>query len=268
MTLPLPVAIALGPIIAGTVWRAGLLTTSGAIAAAIAGSCTALAGADWMLLLLAFFGSSVLLSRVGRETKRLRSGHVIDKSGPRDAMQVVANGGLFAIAAVCVGAGMDHPGVSAAALGAIAAAAADTWGTEIGMLSAAPPRSIRTLRPIEPGLSGGVSPLGLAATAAGALVIAILAGVLGWPRSIVIAGATAGIIGAMTDSLLGATMQERRRSLLTGRLTERHTDTDGSSTAFAGGLAWLTNDGVNLLATVTGAITSVVLHAWLAPRPA
>ena len=54
----------------------------------------------------------------------------------------------------------------AAFAGAIAAASADTWATEIGTLSPANPVSIATLRPVQTGMSGGVSILGIAASAA------------------------------------------------------------------------------------------------------
>ena len=62
-------AVVLGPVVAGVVWRAGLLTNSGALAAAALGSAAALAGLDWMVLLLGFFFSSVLLGRLGRVRK-------------------------------------------------------------------------------------------------------------------------------------------------------------------------------------------------------
>jgi uncharacterized protein (TIGR00297 family) len=261
--LPPLVAAALGPLVAGVVWRAGLLTRGGALAAAALGSAAALAGLDWMTLLLAFFLSSVMLGRIGKRTKLARSGAVIEKSGPRDAAQVLANGLLFGVGATIDVSGRAAAFVPAIALGALAAATADTWGTEIGMLSRAAPRSVLTWAALEPGMSGGVSALGLLATAAGASALAALAWLLHWPGATAIAAAIGGISGAMADSLLGATLQQRRRSLRTGRMTERLTDIDGSPTALAGGLSWLTNDGVNFAATVIGASTAFKVHFLL-----
>ena len=257
------VATALGPVLAGVVWRAGLLTTGGALAAAILGSVTARAGLDWMTLLLAFFFSSVLLGRLGRATKQQRSAAVIGKSGPRDATQVLANGAVFAIGGAAAVAGYRSGALAAAALGALAAATADTWGTEIGMLSRSAPRSVLTWAPLETGMSGGVSLQGLAATVGGATALAALAWTLNWPTPTVLAAAIGGITGAMADSLLGATLQQRRRSLRTGRMTERHTDVDGTPTAMAGGLSWLDNDGVNFAATVIGSGMAYEMHALL-----
>jgi uncharacterized protein (TIGR00297 family) len=271
VTIPPLLAGALGPLVAATVWRAGMLTGSGALAAAAIGSAAALAGVDWMLLLLTFFASSVLLGRLGRDTKRSRSAEVIEKSGARDATQVLANGALFGGAATvavsqsgvplmsgCTG---TAPLITAIGLGALAAATADTWGTEIGMLSRTPPRSILTWKPLEPGMSGGVSLLGLTATVVGAVSLALLAWLLGWSRATTAAAAIGGIAGATTDSVLGASFQQRRRSLATGRMTERQTDDRGEATVLDGGLAWLDNDGVNFAATVIGASVAAGLSA-------
>ncbi|MDZ7631276.1 MAG: DUF92 domain-containing protein [Gemmatimonadaceae bacterium] len=263
MILPTAVAAVLGPAVAGLVWRAGLLTTSGAVAAAALGSATALAGLDWMVLLLAFFATSVVLGRVGRTRKMQRSAAVIAKAGPRDATQVLANGAIFGLGALFAIDGSVMEAVAAVALGGLAAAMADTWGTEIGMLSRQSPRSILTWAPMEPGMSGGVSMLGMAATVGGAITIAGLAAALRWPVLVAVAAAVGGIAGAMADSVLGATVQQRRRSRRTGRMTERMTEADGTPTVAAGGLTWLNNDGVNLASTLIGAGTAYKLHFLL-----
>jgi uncharacterized membrane protein len=46
-------------------------------------------------------------------------------------------------------------------------------------------------------------------------------------------------------------------------MTERTTDMDGSATVLAGGLSWLTNDGVNFAATLVGAGTAHQVHFLL-----
>lgn len=268
MILPPLVAAALGPVVAAVVWRAGSLTTGGAIAAAIVGSITALAGLDWMTLLLAFFISSVLLGRVQRAAKLARSRDVIGKAGARDALQVFANGALFTIGALLALLGRGTSLTAALALGALASAAADTWGTEIGLLAARPPRSILTWAVLEPGMSGGVSAQGLLATLAGAAAIALLARALGWQPAVVTVAALGGVIGALSDSILGAALQQRRRSPATGRLTERLHDDDGTPTVMAGGLRWLDNDGVNFAATCIGGAAAAGLHSLIARAPA
>jgi len=265
--LPPLAAAVLGPVVAGGVWRAGMLSTSGAIAAAILGSFSAIAGLDWMVLLLTFFGTSVALGRVGRAEKQRRSAGVIEKSGARDARQVLANGGLFGLGAFLAADGTGSTAAAAVALGALASATADTWGTEIGMLSKRAPRSILTWGPLEPGMSGGVSAQGLVATVGGACSIAILAYALDWPASVSVGAAVGGLIGAMSDSVLGATLQQRRRSTRTGRLTERLAEADGTPTVMAGGLRWLDNDGVNFVSTLIGAGTAFQVHFLFSMLP-
>jgi uncharacterized protein (TIGR00297 family) len=266
--LPPLAAAALGPVIAALVWRAGMLTTSGAVAAATLGSLAAIAGLDWMVLLLTFFGTSVALGRVGRAEKQRRSAGVIEKSGPRDATQVLANGAIFGLGAFFATDGSISTAAASVALGALASATADTWGTELGMLSRRAPRSILTWAALEPGMSGGVSAQGLLATVAGACSIALLAWLLSWPASVATGAAVGGVIGAMADSVLGATLQQRRRSRRTGRLTERLREADGTPTVLAGGLQWLDNDGVNFAATLIGAGTAFQVHVlFSALRP-
>jgi hypothetical protein len=76
------------------------------------------------------------------------------------------------------------------------------------MLAAAPVRSILTLLPIQPGLSGGITMQGTLAEGAGAAFIAACAR---WSAlAPFIPVAMGGIAGALLDSILGATMQHRR----------------------------------------------------------
>src|SRR5206468_12197817 len=87
------------------------------------------------------------------------------RRGPRrTARQVVANGGVAAVAAVL--------GSWPAAAAAIAAAAADTWATEIGAFSPLPPRLITSGRRVTRGTSGGITVLGTLGRVAGAALIA------------------------------------------------------------------------------------------------
>jgi uncharacterized protein (TIGR00297 family) len=264
VTLPPLVALGVGPLVAIIVWRLRLLSTGGAITAAALGVATAQAGVAWIVLLLLFFVSSVLLSRVGRDTKRHRSANVIAKGGARDARQVMANGAVFGASALLAASMPAYAfDARALALGALAAATADTWGTEIGMLSRSAPRSVMTLAPLEPGMSGGVTVLGLAATLLGAAIISASAVALDWSRTVAYSGVLGGVVGAMSDSVLGATLQHRRRSVRTGHMTERLTDHDGTATIAARGVSWFDNDAVNAAATAIGAGVSLVAFRLL-----
>ena len=152
--------------------------------------------------MLAFFVSSSLLSR----------------KTTRNHRQVLANGGVAALAALA--------GSWIAFAGALAAATSDTWASEIGRHSRTPPRLITNGRPVAAGTDGGMTVLGTLGGIAGAGFVAGLSYLLGQRNGIAIA--VAGIAGMLADSLLGAAVQGKVR--------------------------WMDNDAVNLAATLTGAV--------------
>lgn len=254
------VGLALAGAIALTARRAGVLSRSGAGAAIVVGTASVAAGWTWGALLIAFFISSSTLSRMRAAVKARRTAGVVAKGGERDAAQVLANGGPFALAAV-LSLLTPWSGWAVAAAGALAAATADTWGTELGTLANAPPRLITTWRPVPPGTSGGVTPAGLAATAAGALFIAVVAWLLHWTVEAAAAAVAGGIAGALVDSLLGAHWQERRRCTRCHTGTEQRVHACGAATERAGGIAWLNNDGVNLVSGAMGALIALLIAA-------
>ena len=266
--------------IAGLAYRLHLLNQSGAAAAVLLGALVfGLGGLEWAILLVAFFGASSGLTRLSARRKKDLAA-VFSKGGLRDAGQVLANGGLAGLFVVAHALWPDQNWPWAAYAGTLAAVNADTWATELGVLSSALPRFITTFRPVERGTSGGVTLAGTLAAAAGGLWIAILS-VLFWPgqailpltgglklpapgawtASFLLAITLAGLIGSLVDSLLGATLQAIYFCPNCGRETERHPiHTCGAQTTRVRGLPWLGNDGVNLACGVTG---SLIVVAWL-----
>jgi uncharacterized protein (TIGR00297 family) len=242
--------------VAAVAYRARLLTARGAAAATVVGAASVTAGWDWGAVLIAFFVASAALSRIGHARKELLGGGLVAKGGPRDAAQVLANGGAFALCAIAC-ALQRSPLWYAAGAGGLAAATADTWGTEAGMLAAATPRSIVSGRAVPPGTSGGITTAGTLASVAGALFIAIAARAIGWPAAAGWSALIGGFAGATADSILGATLQARRWCGRCQAATERLVHTCGTPTTEAGGLAWLGNDAVNVAATITGALVGV-----------
>jgi uncharacterized protein (TIGR00297 family) len=248
-------------LIAALAYRARSLSASGAAAATVVGAATVAAGWGWGALLIGYFVASTLLSRFRAAAKERRTARVVEKGGARDAVQVFANGGVNAVCAVLAVAG-GHPMLAAVAVGALAAAAADTWGTEIGTLAARPPRSVLTLRAVPAGTSGAISLPGSLATVAGALFVALLAMVVGITASFGLAPVgiiVAGVAGAMTDSLLGATLQDRRWCATCALATERTVHDCGAPTTRVGGWEWMNNDTVNLIATLVGGVVAATL---------
>jgi len=241
-------------LIAFAAFRMSALSGAGALAAFVIGTAVfGGLGIPGAYVLLAFFIPSVALSRAGRERKRLLVD--IGKSGPRDAAQVLANGGVAAACALA--AAYLDPHFAAAFAGSLAAATADTWGTEIGTLVRAQPRSIFTLRPVATGLSGGVTALGTLAELAGAGFIAAVAWSVGF-RSFfaILAG---GVAGAALDSLLGGSLQSLRWCPNCKRPCEIEPHTCGANTRQIRGLGWFGNDTVNFACTLAGALVAFAL---------
>lgn len=245
-------------VIAGGARKARSLSPGGTAAAVLLGTVAVAAGWRWGIILIAFFVSSSLLSRLGAVTKARRTDAITEKGGERDAVQVLANGGAFAAAALLATTFGDDRW-TAIALGAIAASSSDTWATEIGTLLGGRPRSILSWRALPAGISGGVTVVGFMAAALGGAFIASFVPAFGWPMSLAVATAASGFIGSTADSLLGATVQGRRWCDRCAATTERRIHPCGTETTERGGLAWIDNDTVNLLSSVIGGLAALAL---------
>jgi uncharacterized protein (TIGR00297 family) len=250
--------IGAGLAVAGAVsaagWRAGALTSDGAVASSVVGAAVLRAGGRFVPAMLAFFGLSSALSRLGGKRKRTLM-DVAAKGERRDAAQVLANGGVSALLALGAGIGFD---TLPAYRGALAAVAADTWSTELGALSRRPPRSIVSGAVVLPGTSGGVTLLGIAGGLAGGAVVGSLAPAGDLTRA-TRSGALAGLAGTLVDSLLGATLQRVSWCPSCDKETERLVHTCGTTTVYRRGLGWLDNDLVNLAAALVGALVGWAL---------
>jgi uncharacterized protein (TIGR00297 family) len=252
----LALAAGLALAVSALAWRVHALTKSGAIAAAVVGFLVmGFGGGPGAGGLLLFFISSSALSRWGKKRKQSLD---YEKGGERDAAQVLANGGVAALAALLIPFFPQTPWPAAALLGALAAANADTWATEIGSLAKRPPRLITTLQTAPVGSSGAVSVPGTLASAAGAALIGVTALFYGFGFIGLLAVVAGGVAGSLFDSLLGATVQVQYRCAVCGKVTERHTHHD-LPTRWERGVLWMNNDAVNLLATLCGALVT----AWL-----
>lgn len=239
----------------------GSLSKSGAIAAIFVGGITfGLGGLLPAILLLTFFITSSVLSRVGGERK-LEAAAAFEKGGERDYGQVLANGAMasfFVILFALTGENVWLVGL----VGALASVNADTWSTELGVLARRKPRLITTLKIVEPGTSGGITLEGTLAGLAGAALIAIIAGVGNLDGTLFVAATLGGISGARLDSFLGATVQVIYFCPVCDKQTERHpTHICGSSTTYLRGWSWLSNDLVNFIASICGSLVSIGI--WL-----
>ena len=286
-------------------YRRKSLSRSGILGAVITGTLIfGMGGLLPGLLLIAFFVSSSALSRY-KASRKQDVAEKFDKTAQRDLGQALANGGAAAIFATASGLWLlDNPWhdvvpdqtvptlLFAAVLGALATVTADTWATEIGVLSKKRPRLVTDLRRVvEPGTSGGITVRGLLAALGGsafmggveiaAPVLLLLAlAVLGrqdiarasmewWTNCfgifpvrlgvLLLVAPVAGLIGSLADSLLGATVQGIYYSEARQKETERPFDRDGTPNRLVRGWRWLNNDWVNFLSSLVGAAVAMLI---------
>ena len=185
------------------------------------------------------------------------------KSGARDAVQVFCNVFIGALMLVLFKL-TAFRGFLWAYGGAMAASLADSLASELGVLSRRPPRDILTRKPVQPGLSGGVTPLGFAMSLLGAACPALCVAAL---VNVTSAGffaafldmTAAGFFAALCDSVLGSALQVKYRCGVCGALTEKPTHCSAPGTPERG-VRWMTNDAVNLCNNLLGALAALGLY--------
>ncbi len=154
----------------------------------------------------------------------------------------------------------------------IATSNADTWASEIGVLYRGYPRLIlKPYKKAEPGTSGAVSPLGIAASIAGAGTIAIITclAMFTIPNTILICRSgnviligisifISGIVGEISDSILGYILQEKRRCRVCGIICESHIHC-GEETERLWGFGKFRGEYINMISQLISAITCLAI---------
>lgn len=189
------------------------------------------AGVHWLLLIVLFLIMSLLATKFSKKYKMSLG----EFEGRRTSKNVISNGVVACFMAAFGGYYLTFVG---GFIGAIATATADTLASEIGVLDQQP-RLITTFQKVDPGTNGAISILGTAISIIGAAVIGLAAFILGvlpdFLPSIIVA-VVSGTVGCFADSILGA-------------LFENH--------------GWMTNEHVNLSATIVGAIVGILLMTFV-----
>ncbi|MBW6471103.1 MAG: TIGR00297 family protein [Methanosarcinaceae archaeon] len=190
----------------------------------------------WIFLLLTFFILGGASTKYKYRYKK-SIGLAQSKGGVRNYDNVFSNSTAALVLAVAYGMYPQFGTfITYAYLGTIATATGDTLASEIGTTSRVKPRMITTLKIVEPGIDGGVTPIGQFVAILGPLTIGILAALFGIVDNIPLAiliTTIGGFLGTNIDSLFGATLQKR---------------------------GILTNSGVNFVSTFLGALISCGLY--------
>lgn len=261
-------------------YRRHSLTFSGVLGAIITGSLIfGLGGWVMGLTLIAFFVYGTVLSKYKERQKNEVAADKFDKGSRRDIGQALANGGLGAVLAAFFFLNPSQLWLFAAFVGTMATVNADTWATELGVLSKRPPRMITSGKIVAPGTSGGITLRGTMAAALGALAIgvsvwALLAGKALFNNGfdwlafwwVLPAGLLGGLLGTMLDSLLGASVQAMFTNPETSKETEKRIARNGVKNVFKRGWPFMDNDAVNFISSGGGAIIAALVFLLLGPH--
>ena len=184
------------------------------------------AGVNWLILIVLFLVMSLLATRYSKKYKKSLG----EFEGRRTSKNVISNGVVACFMAAFGGYYLPFVG---GFIGAVATATADTLASEIGVLHQ--PRLITTLQKVDPGTNGAISFLGTFSGIAGAAVIGVASyflGILTDPVLAILVPVISGTVGCFADSIFGAILENR---------------------------GYMTNEHVNLSATIVGAVVGILL---------
>ena len=211
------------------------LTVGGTIAAAFIGTLIyAGAGFAGIAMIGVFFLAGIWATSWKHNLKETIGAAEADK-GKRNASQVLANGGLAAIAGLMI---LFFPAYSnlfnLVMASALSSATADTLSSELGIVYGSSCYNILDLKKGTKGENGVVSKEGTLIGIAGSLLMAtVYSAAFGWHSTSFAIILIAGFMGNIADSLLGATLEKKNL---------------------------IKNNTVNFLNTATAAIAALVMY--------
>lgn len=273
--------------------RKNSLSITGAMSAVFVGFVSMACGYRFGLILLIFYYSSSKFTKMKEERKRqLEFNYSV--GGQRTWVQVFSNSILatltsliyvvfFGDAEYLITLTPSHNMISifgfkcdantvqlmlvCAYVAHYSCAAADTWASEIGVLSRSNPRMITSLllKEVPPGTNGGMSLVGTLASAAGgmfigAFIFAYDLLIYGHLESIfyVLVGLITGLMGSIIDSLLGGLLQATFYSPSRKCIVKLEDVKKVDDAKIISGINVLTNDMVNVLSILITMIVSVI----------
>lgn len=212
---------ALSLLVARSAFNRNSLSFSGAIAATVVGTIHITAGWRYGVLLMFFFFSSSILTKLWPQIKSQKEEKFI-LGGKRNYIQVIANSWistLISLYIIFVRAGIlkrndlvsfEVHVLFPTVFAFFCECCADTWASEIGILDPKPYLLLNIHHPVPPGTNGGMSVLGTAATGMAGITMCILYhGILNEGNeiaftSILFLSLFSSVVGSFIDSLIGS----------------------------------------------------------------
>jgi uncharacterized protein (TIGR00297 family) len=215
-----------GGLASGAYWK-GVLDLRGTVVASAIGLVIGLAGGwEYVLLLLLYLVTSFGVTRYGYAAKKA-AGVAEGRKGERGWRSALANGIVptgLAVIHMIEPEGVDPGLLSLLFVTAIAAAAADTAASELGVLTRDPVLITRPRQRVDPGTNGGISLRGQAFALAASGYSVVLGAILFVTSATLMEGGAdiqwwvdhqwiiplpiaMGFISCQVDSILGATLE-------------------------------------------------------------
>jgi uncharacterized membrane protein len=263
-------SVAIGLVVSlGLAWlgyRLGTHTVSGALAMTAGYLISAIGGGwVWGALVLLFFSSTIAWSHFRRDRKVILLDRLLGQA-KIGWQQVTAQLGWGCVLALLSIVSRHGVGFTGAFVGVVAAANADTWATEIGVLSRNQPRLVNNGRLVTAGTPGAISLLGLVSAAGGAWLVGFTALALYFINAIFdgriwaqiflwlpISAVLGGLASSVVDSFLGATAQAMYYCEHCQCISEAAVHHCGLPARQTRGWPWLSSQGVDLVASLVGA---------------
>ncbi|GLT98497.1 hypothetical protein SLE2022_159990 [Rubroshorea leprosula] len=282
LTQPL-IAALISSVISIRAYRRKSLDVSGALSGFIVMTLHFAVGYRYGAMLLAFFFSSSMLTKIGEERKRQIDAD-FKEGGQRNWIQVLFNSGVATILVVVIWklTGVQDKcldtkesvlvtSLIGGMIGHYSCCNGDTWSSEIGVLSDDQPRLITNFKPVRRGTNGGVTKAGLLAAIAAGSVIGLMFVIVGFFTTkcttdvalkqllVIPLSAMAGLLGSVLDSLLGATLQ------FSGFCTVRNkvVGKPGPTVKRISGVSILDNNTVNLVSVLLTTLLTSIACAYI-----
>lgn len=257
-TTAFAIALAVAPLASIIFARAKALTEPASVISYLYLLFTAFfIGYAGLVTIVTLFAIAAIVSKI--TSKKFNERHNLEKTHhPRGFWQIFANSFVALLCALLFYV-FDNPIFLYLVFTALAEEFADSMASDIGRLSTTQPLDVLHFKPIEAGLSGGVSLLGLSAALLGAAVAAAIPFLfLTFSLRVYLIIFLVGFVGTLIDSILGSGIQVLYRCPVCETNTEKSVHCD-TPTQYVKGLPFINNSTVNFLSSVCSAVIALLI---------